>query len=248
MRVGRAAAAAVAFLTRIPLGRRLELDGADVARGTLFFPVVGAGLGAAGGEIGLLAHHRVSTLLAAALSVAVVVLLTGALHVDALADLADACGGGTVQRRLEIMRDSRIGTYGAASVVLDLVIRTAAVDQLLVSGGVLRPLIAAGALSRGAAVAVAAVLPYPREHGGSGSVLAGRLTRVWAAGAVAIAVGIAMGVDGLNGSALAGVVAASTVILGLACRRLLGGATGDALGGASELGEVAALVTAAALG
>lgn len=248
MRVVRAAAAAVGFLTRIPLGRRVELDAADIARGALFFPVVGAGLGAVGGGIALLADHRFSALLAAALSVAVVVVLTGALHVDALADLADACGGTTARRRLEIMRDSRIGTYGAAAVVLDLVVRSAAIEQLVVSGDALRPLIAAGALSRGAAVAAARVLPYPREVGGSGSVFAGRLTRVSAGGAVAIAVVIAVGVDGRHGAALAVVVAASSLILGLACRRLLGGATGDALGGVSELGEITALVAAAGLG
>src|SRR5579862_2650232 len=98
-----AVAAAVGFLTRLPLGRRLELDAGDVARGALFFPLVGAGIGAAGGGIALLAHHRLSALLAAVLSVAVVVVLTGALHVDALADLADACGGATRKRRLEIM-------------------------------------------------------------------------------------------------------------------------------------------------
>lgn len=247
MRVARAVGAAVAFLTRLPLGRRLELDAGDVARGALFFPLVGAGIGAAGGGIALLAHHRLSALLAAALSVAAVVLLTGALHVDAVADLADACGGATPQRRLEIMRDSRLGAYGAAAVVLDLVVRSAAIEQLLVSGGVVRALVAAGALSRGAAVATAAVLPYPCEHDGSGSVLTGRLTRPRAGGAVALAVALAVLVAGWHGAVLAGVVAVSSVLLGVAFRRFLGGATGDALGGVSELGELAALVTAAGL-
>jgi len=242
-----AVAAAVGFLTRLPLGRRLELDAGDVARGALFFPLVGAGIGAAGGGIALLAHHRLSALLAAVLSVAVVVVLTGALHVDALADLADACGGATRKRRLEIMRDSRLGAYGTAALVLDLLVRSAAIEQLLVSGGVVGALVAAGALSRGAAVAAGALLPYPREHDGSGSVLAGRLTRPRAAAAAAIAVALAVLVAGWHGAVLAGGVAVSSVLLGAACRRFLGGATGDALGGISELGEIAALVGAAAL-
>lgn len=247
MRVARAFAAAVAFLTRLPLGRRLELDAGDVVRGTLLFPLVGAGIGAAGGGVALLAHHRLSALLAAALSVATVVVLTGALHVDALADLADACGGATRQRRLEIMRDSRLGTYGVAAVALDLVVRSAAVEQLLGSGGVVAALVAAGALSRGAAVVAAPLLPYPREHDGSGSVLAGRLTRPRAAASAVVAVGLAVLVAGWHGAVLAGVVAASSALLGVWFRRFLGGATGDALGTVSELGELAALVTAAGL-
>src|SRR4051794_26047351 len=91
----RAAAAAVTFLTRVPLARTWALDGAGVARGAFLFPLVGAGVGAAAGGPALLAHLALSPLVAAALGVAVAVALTGAMHVDALADTADAAGART---------------------------------------------------------------------------------------------------------------------------------------------------------
>src|SRR5581483_2417227 len=98
----RAAAAAVAFLTRIPVS--LPLTAADVARGAVLFPVVGAGIGAAvGGTADALARPLTPTL-AAVLGVALGSALTGALHLDGLADTADALGATTRERALEIMR------------------------------------------------------------------------------------------------------------------------------------------------
>src|SRR5919198_4922235 len=162
----RAAAAAVTFLTRVPLGRAFALDAADVARGALLFPLVGAGVGAAAGGAAVLAHLALSPLVAGALAVGVAVALTGAMHVDALADTADACGARTRERALEIMRDPRIGSFGAAAVALDLLLKSAAVTELLEAGGALAALIAAGALSRAASPVLAALLPYPRVEGG----------------------------------------------------------------------------------
>src|SRR5436190_12236013 len=146
--------AAVGFLTRVPVGR---VEAADVARGAVAFPLVGAGIGAVAAGVALLVHPPLSPAVAAALAVAATIVLTGALHLDALADTADAVGASTRERALEIMRDSRIGSYGAAAVGLDLLLRVTVVAQLL-GGSLLGPLIAAGALSRGASVALAAVL------------------------------------------------------------------------------------------
>src|SRR5436305_4983561 len=126
----RAAAAAVTFQTRIPLGHRLVLGGDDVARSGAAFPLVGAALGAAVGAIAFALAPRLSPLLAAALAVAAGVALTGALHFDALADTADALGARTRERALEIMRDHQIGAYGALALVLDVGIRVAALEAL----------------------------------------------------------------------------------------------------------------------
>src|ERR671930_71045 len=142
--------AAVGFLTRVPVGR---VEGADVARA------------AAAAGVALLVHPPLSPAVAAALAVAVGTVLTGALHLDALADTADAVGSSTRERALEIMRDSRIGSFGAAALRLDLLLRVTVLAQLL-GGSLLGPLIAAGALSRGASVALAAALPYAREGDG----------------------------------------------------------------------------------
>src|SRR3954468_17193195 len=103
MQAVRAFAGALAFLTRVPIGRWVVLDGADVARGGAFFPVVGAGIGAAVGAVASLGG-----LLAAVLAVTAGAVLTGALHFDALADTADALGARTRERALAIMRDHQI--------------------------------------------------------------------------------------------------------------------------------------------
>jgi adenosylcobinamide-GDP ribazoletransferase len=242
----RAAAASVTFLTRVPLGRAIVVDGTDVARGVVFFPLVGAGVGAVTGLTAVLLHERLSSFLAAGLAVAVALVLTGALHVDALADTADALGASSRERALEIMRDSRIGSFGAAAVGIALIVKVAAIAQVLDLGGALPVLVAAGALSRAASPLLAAVLPYPRIRGGPGSVLAG-VGRLRALTALLLACVIAVGVAGVTGAALAGTVAASTVVLGLAFRAWLGGVTGDSLGTATEVGETLALVVAAAL-
>ncbi|MEW6583261.1 MAG: adenosylcobinamide-GDP ribazoletransferase, partial [Actinomycetota bacterium] len=121
----RAAAAAVAFLTRIPVGRGMGLTGTDVARGTALFPLVGAAVGAAAGAVAALLHGTVGVLPAAALAVAVDALLTGGLHYDALADAADGAGGRTREDALRIMRDPRVGSHGVLALVLDVVTRVA---------------------------------------------------------------------------------------------------------------------------
>ena len=243
----RAAAGAVTFLTRLPLGGRVALEAADVARGAALFPLVGAAVGALGGGIAVLLHPRVPGLVAAAVAVAGCVVVTGAMHVDALADTADALGGRTRDEALAIMRDSRLGTFGVSAVVLDLLVKAAAVAALLDRGGAVRALVAAGALSRGASPPLAAVLAYPRAGGGPGSVLAGRVGAPAAAVAVAFAVAAAAAVAGTSGLAMAAAVAVSTFALAMLYRRWLGGATGDCLGAATEVGETLALVVAVSL-
>ena len=230
--------AAVGFLTRVPVGR---VEAADVARGAVAFPIVGAAVGAAAAGVALLVHPPLSPAVAAALAVAAGTVLTGALHLDALADTADAVGASTRERALEIMRDSRIGSFGAATLGLDLLLRVTVVAQLL-GGSLLGPLIAAGALSRGASVELAAVLPYARVGEGvlnrRGSSLAG----------VVLAIVIAAVALRTNAVAVIGSVAVVTGVLGALYRRWLGGVTGDTLGATSELAELTALLVAAALG
>jgi adenosylcobinamide-GDP ribazoletransferase len=239
----RAAVAAVTFLTRLPLGRWVATGPADVARGAPLFPLVGAGVGAAAAGAALLVQPPLSPLLAAAIATALTVALTGAFHLDGLADTLDATGGMTRERSLEIMRDSRIGTFGAAGLALALLVRVAAITQLVGSGGVLGGLIAAGAASRGAAVALAAAVPYARAAPGRGGVLTGRIG-LWGAPVGAAVAVAALRLDGL---VVVGAVAAVAIGLGLVYRRWLGGVTGDTLGATSEATELLALVIAASL-
>ena len=193
------------------------------------------------------AGQALPALVAAALGVAVAAVVTGAMHLDALADTADALGARRRDEALRIMRDSRIGTFGAVALGLDLLVKVGCVATLVDRGHAVAALVAAGALSRAASPPLAAVLPYPRVEGGPGSVLTGSLSR--AAAAVAIALGVSISLLAWWPTGIWLVVAAAAVAgtLGLWYRRWLGGATGDCLGAATELCETAVLVVAAAL-
>jgi adenosylcobinamide-GDP ribazoletransferase len=239
MRAARAVVAAVTFLTRVPLGRFVATDARDVARAAPLFPVVGAAVGAAGAGVVLLLQPPLTPFVAAAIATTVIVAVTGAFHLDGLADTLDATGGMTRERSLEIMRDSRIGSFGAAGLALALIVRVAVIAQLVSAGGVLGGMVAAGAVSRGAAAALAGAMPYAREQGG---VLTGRFG-LWGA---PVGVAIALAAMRLDGLVVIAAVAGATVVLGFVFRAWLGGVTGDTLGATSEATELLALVVAAA--
>lgn len=242
----RAAAAALAFLTRIPVGRWLALDGGDVARAGLAFPLIGALLGAVVGGIAAALARPLSPLLAAALALTAGAVLTGALHLDGLADTADALGARSRERALEIMRDHAIGAYGAVAIVLDLLVKAGALAALTRGEHVLPFAVAAGALSRSIPVPLAATLPYARPgEGAAASLTRGGRWRAVVAAAIALAIAaLAAGIDGLVVAACATVLA---LLLYCTLRRWLGGVTGDTLGAAVELSEATVLVVAVAL-
>jgi adenosylcobinamide-GDP ribazoletransferase len=231
--------AAVAFLTRVPV--HVRVDGSDVARGAVFFPLVGAGIGAVVG--GIAGIDSLTAPLAAVLGLAAGTALTGFLHLDGLADTADALGAHTRERALEIMRDHSIGAYGGTALVLDIGIKAAALAALADRGDVLRFAVCAAATARVAPVLLSAALPYARASGGTGNAL-GRTGWVRSAVAVAVAAAICVWLDAAPALAAA---AAVTVLAGVAVKRWLGGVTGDVLGAAAELVEVAVLVTAVAV-
>jgi adenosylcobinamide-GDP ribazoletransferase len=244
-REARAAAAALTFLTIVPLGRRYELDEADVARGALLFPVVGAAIG---GAVGLTAVGLESVLpvfVAAALAVALETLVTGAIHLDALADAADGLGAGTRKRALEIMRDARIGAFGAVALVLDLVVKIAAVAAALELEQTALVLVGAWAAGRSAPLALA-LLPYARAGPGSGRTLTDAAGAATLLGGLAF--GIALAVLATGGRAVGLTVAATVCVLmwAVVARDRFGGVTGDVLGAAIELTTTLALVGAIA--
>lgn len=239
----RGFAAAVAFLTRVPVGRRLELGARDVARGGALFPLVGAGIGAVVGGIAQGLSGSLTAPLAAVLGLAAGAVLTGVIHLDGLADTADAFGATTRERALEIMRDHSIGAYGATALLLDLAAKAAALAVLAQRHDALRFAVCAAATARVAPVLLSASLPYARRGGGTGSAL-GETGWVRAGIACAIAAGFCIV---LHAPLLLAVAAVAIVAVGLVTRRALGGITGDVLGAASELVEVSALVAAVAL-
>jgi adenosylcobinamide-GDP ribazoletransferase len=243
--VVRAPLAAVAFLTRIPVGRRIELGAADVARGAALFPLVGGAVGGACGVVADVLAGPLPTLVAGGLAVALAAVLTGAMHLDALADTADAFGGRTRERSLEIMRDHAVGAFGAVALVLACLVDAATVGALGATGDAALVGLAAGAAGRAAILPLAFLLPYARPGGGQGRVLEGM-----GPGAVLVGVGLAIVLAvpaGLPGLAALGAGAVVSAILGLYWLRWLGGVTGDVLGATAKLVETATLVTALAL-
>jgi adenosylcobinamide-GDP ribazoletransferase len=242
----RAFAAAIAFLTRVPIGRVIELDGTDVGRGAALFPIVGAGVGLVVGGVTVGLRGPLTPALAAVLGLAAGAIVTGVLHLDALADTADALGASTRERALEIMRDHSIGAYGAVALVLDLGAKAVALATLAGRPHLLAYVVCAAAAGRVAPVLLSAALPYARAGGGLGRALGGT---GWTRCAVALvlAAAVCLAVAGRNGAILFAVAVALSVAAIPVARRWLGGITGDVLGATAELSELAALVAAVAV-
>ncbi|MDP1909865.1 MAG: adenosylcobinamide-GDP ribazoletransferase [Hyphomicrobium sp.] len=239
---------AVVFLTRLPLTRSKPIDRGDVARALWSAPIVGGLVGALGGAVYMLfSQLHLPALPAAALAIATTVGITGCLHEDGLADVADGFGGGaTRERKLEIMRDSRIGTYGVCALVLSFVLRISALASLRDPGLVFAALIAAQAAARAGLAAFMRYVAAARADGLSAS--AGIPPRI--SGIAAIALGLVA----LSGSF--GVTAGLVALVALAClhgamawlcQRQIQGQTGDVLGAVEQIGEIAVLLIAAAL-
>ncbi len=238
---------AFAFLSRLPMPTRITPDAADVGRATVFFPLVGATLGALLAVVGQGLAVILPPAVAAVLVVAAGTVVTGALHLDGLADTADGLGGGrTREAALRIMRDHAIGAYGAIALVLVLGLKIAAVTALITRPGCASALVIAATLARWAPVALGFFLPYARAEGGLGASVCEHVGWPEFFGASAIAAAVAGGLAGCRGAVLGLAALLVTALAGALCRRQLGGVTGDTLGAATEMVEAAVLVVALA--
>jgi adenosylcobinamide-GDP ribazoletransferase len=189
---------------------------------------------------------------AAALAVATTILVTGGLHEDGLADTADSFGGSTTEKKLEIMDDSRIGSYGAAALAISILVRVLALGAVAAGGSWrgLLVLVAAEAVSRAALVRLWHDLPAARMGGLSNDTGAPDQNAMLVALAVAavIAVVFALPGVGLWPTVLAGALAiAGTYGTIRLVSRTLGGRTGDTLGACQQVAVAAFLVGASAL-
>lgn len=211
------------------------------------FPVVGAAIGLMGGTVYLIAQKFLPFLPAALLAVTATILITGALHEDGLADLADALGArGGKEKRLEVMRDSRIGTFGALALILSVGIRATALSSLPSGLAGLGALTAAGALSRALLPVLYQFLPPARTDGIAASGGVPEVSVAAKAIMAGLVLAFAAGGFSLAASAALGAIAGAAII-GLAARRAIGGYTGDVLGAAQQAAECGALIAAAAL-
>jgi adenosylcobinamide-GDP ribazoletransferase len=235
--------AAFGLLTRLPLPQRAVTAG---PRAAWAWPVVGAVVGflsAAAGALALWLGLPVGV--AAAVALATSAMVTGGLHEDGLADTADGLfGGWTRERRLEIMKDSRIGSYGMLALMLVTLARWSAITALMATGGHWAGLIAAGALSRAPMAVLMAALPNARGTGLAHAV--GAPPRVAVLAALTIALLITLMTTGSAVFGMVALAAATSLALALLARAKIGGQTGDILGASQQLADLAALSAAAA--
>ncbi len=247
---------AVQFLTRLPVGSTASLSGEQVrdglARAVAWFPLVGALVGCITAGVAIGGATVWPPIVAVILAFAVEARLTGAFHEDAVADFADGFGGGqTGDDVRRIMKDSRIGTYGAVALILAIGLRVALTTTLLTT----RPpvaaavaIVAAATFGRWLIVAVmVSVPPAPAAAGLAkdiGPVGAGRLALATLA---ALPATLAFGLDAPR-AALVTLVAAVVFVIWF--RRMLirriGGSTGDCLGFAAYAGQLLLLLAASA--
>ena len=231
---------ALSFLTRLPVPSLAAYEPERLARAAVYFPLVGALIGAVVGLVLIAATQVLPPLVAACLAIAAGLLLTGALHEDGLADSFDGLAGSSREKRLEIMRDSRLGTYGSLALMTVLGLRwsvlmsfepAAALIALMISHSVSRALLPAILVSD----------RYARQSG-LGQAVAGRVSK----GEALLAIGIAF-TQAMTAGVLPGLVALAAAI-GVAALALLvvlrqfGGYTGDSLGAIQQLSEVSALL------
>jgi adenosylcobinamide-GDP ribazoletransferase len=227
---------AVQFLTRIPVPS-LPYEADSLSRSAKFFPVVGALIGGGAALLHRAIAPHLPRLLTALFVVVYLVLITGALHEDGLADSADAFGGGTSREQiLVILRDSRIGSYGAAALALSLVARILLLASLPVTE-VAQYLIVAHLLCRWTTLPLSCFLSSPRTDG-QGVRLA-RLTSLSTL-AVGTLFAFAVSIFLLRLRAIAPIVSALVIVLlsALYYRRRIGGVTGDCFGATNQLSEI----------
>ncbi|MBX9815727.1 MAG: adenosylcobinamide-GDP ribazoletransferase [Sphingomonas sp.] len=237
---------ALQFLTRLPTPALARFEPDWIARAVPFFPVVGWIVGAISGAV----FWGVSQVLpgwpAAVAALAAGLLATGGFHEDGLADTADGLGGGlTPERRLAIMKDSRLGSYGALALWAVLSFKAALLARLGDAEGAFA-LVLSGGAARALVAPVMATMAYVREP--AEAKLKPQGVRAWEAGLallIALAPLLALRAEGgAIGVTLAGV---AVLWLALQARRLIGGWTGDVLGGCEALAE-AGLLAGLAIG
>lgn len=226
----------------------IELDDGGLSGQRAGFPLIGGLVGL----IGALFYLLFFTLgfppgVAAILSLSAMVLVTGGLHEDGLADVADGFGGGrTRDDKLRIMRDSRLGSFGAIALVLSLLLRASSIAALTTPSQVAVALIASAALSRAALPVAMATMAQARREGLAAS--AGRPHSARAAAGLLVAVLIAL-IGMPVSTAIVAMIAAFITSAGLLtlAHRQIGGITGDVLGALQQIVECACLLAAVAM-
>ena len=230
---------AASLLTRIPVGTCS--DPRDLSRSAWAWPMIGLAVGTMAGLVGgsTLALTG-SANMAAFVALIVLVVLTGALHEDGLADSVDGLVGGKDRHAcLRIMKDSQIGAFGTTALVMALLGRWIGITMIDSPGSMILSLAVIGAVSRTVMVAVAHLVPLARPDGLSATVGTPSRAVTVAAILIALAASLALGVAGV--AALIAAIVVTVPICQFAKSRI-GGQTGDIIGATQQCSEMAALL------
>ena len=245
---------AVQFMTRVPLGNAQLYTAERFLRSRAHYPLVGLLIGGICAAVFWTASASFGPLLAIVLAMAAGIVVSGALHEDGLADVCDGLGGGkNREHALEIMKDSRLGTYGVLGLVLVLgtkILALAEIPPALVPWA----LIAGHSASRAALLCIVCLEPYARAEG-TARAAEGTMSAVAFAFAVTVAAAAVVGLPFVLGWPLWAFVAGAAcagALIGLAAtwyclRKKLGGYTGDGLGAAQQTSEMGLYLAVAAL-
>lgn len=237
---------AIQFLTRLPIPHALESSAEELGKAAAFFPLVGVIVGGSAALVYILVGYVLPQAACVLFAIIFAAFITNGFHEDGLADAFDGFGGGwTKDRVLEIMRDSRIGTYGALALIF-LIFGKLNFLSSLPQVQVWRWLIVAHTASRWTVLPLCSWLPYARDEG-QGKLVAKQV------GTVEVVIGsltLAMSLllfswrAALAASLVTGLV---TLLSGLYFRSRLQGITGDCLGATNQLTEVTLYLTAVVL-
>ena len=253
---------AVAFLTRLPVERTAPEDDplaapddapADLASTMWLFPLVGFGIGGVGAlALGVLSWVGVPAPVAATLAIGIIIWLTGALHEDGLSDIADGFGGGSDRaRKLEIMRDSRLGAYGTVTLAIVVVAKIAALATIADHdiGAAAGALIAASVWGRALIAPTMRWLIPARDDGLGANAGEPSEGDSWKGLGLAILLVLLVLATPAGFGVVAVLVAGGlgAFAVGLIALRQIGGYTGDVLGAAVAIAETASLVAASAI-
>ena len=234
-----------AFLTRLPVPLSADSKARPLANVAWAFPVVGLLVGGLAGLALLLGFQfGLHPLVCGLFAIGLQVLITGALHEDGLADVADGFGGGArVSDKLRIMRDSSIGSYGALALIFSITVRVGALASMMTPTTAVLALITAAAVSRAMMVALMSQMEMARTDGLAAA--AGKPAHdkmLVALGLAAVSAFLLLGAAGWSVLAVAAIAA---LAVGWLAKRQIGGLTGDVLGTTQQVTEAAALLCVA---
>jgi adenosylcobinamide-GDP ribazoletransferase len=234
---------ALAFLTRIPVRLPAHVADNPLAASVRAFPFAGLPVALVGSAVYAIAWTiGIPPALSGLLALAAMMATTGALHEDGLADFADAAGAHDPERRLAVMRDSRIGTFGVLALIVSVSLRAGALSYLADPFDVACVLVAASCASRTCMVYAMHALPFARDDGMAKR--AGRPTQARTLDALAIGAVFLLAMGGPGALVALPLAAFATLAVAHRARRLVGGQTGDVLGSVQQMAEIAILLAA----